>query len=171
MSDLAGKTVVITGVEVDEEVMERYFEGTPPTDKELSRLIVKSITEGSLVPILCCSAKQDIGLTELLDAIVMCGLPADAIQRTAQKDGEAVQLEAKADGPLVGLVFKTRIDPFVQKLSFLRIFSGTLKKDANVPVSTARKGVKMGQLLEVQGSDTNHVDSAGPGRSAPRAAP
>ena len=63
----------------------------------------------------------------------MCGLPADAIQRTAQKDGEAVQLEPKADGPLVGLVFKTRIDPFVQKLSFLRIFSGTLKKDANVP--------------------------------------
>ena len=64
---------------------------------------------------------------------------------------------------LIAQVFKTRIDPFVQKLSFLRIFSGTLKKDQNVPASTARKGVKMGQLLQVQASETAPVDEAGPG--------
>ena len=150
-------------IEVDEEVMERYFEGTPPTDDELSSLIVRAISEGSLVPIVCCSAKRDVGISELLDAVVMCGLPADAIERTGTKGDEQVTIRPQADGPLAALVFKTRIDPFVQKLSFIRIFGGTLKKDAHVAASTSRKGIKMGQLLEVQGAQTSHVDSAGPG--------
>ena len=58
-------------IEVDDEVMERYFEGTPPTEEELSRLIVRAVAEGSLVPILCCSSKTGVGAPELLDAIEM----------------------------------------------------------------------------------------------------
>ncbi len=150
-------------IEVDEGVMERYFEGEPPTDEELSGLIVRAVAEGSLVPILCCSGKTEVGLTELLDAVAMCGLAPSEVARKATKDGEEVDVESKADGPLVAQVFKTRIDPFVQKLSFIRIYSGVLKKDQNVPASTSRKGVKMGQLLRVQASDTSPVDEAGPG--------
>jgi len=150
-------------IEVDEAVMERYFEGEMPTDEELSRLIVRAIAEGSLVPILCCSGKTEVGLTELLDAVAMCGLAPADVSRKATKDGEEVDVEPKADGPLVAQVFKTRIDPFVQKLSFIRIFSGVLKKDQVIPASTSRKGVKMGQLLKVQASETSSVDEAGPG--------
>ncbi len=58
--------------------MERYFEGTPPTDEELSGLIVRAIAEGTLVPIVCCSGKTGVGLPELLDAVATCGLPPDA---------------------------------------------------------------------------------------------
>jgi len=61
-------------------------------------------------------------------------------------------------------VFKTRIDPFVQKLSFIRVFSGTLKKDASVSASTARKAIKLGQLLAVQGAETTPLEVAGPGQ-------
>ena len=143
--------------------MERYFEGTQPTEEELSRLIVQAVGEGSLVPILCCSGKMDIGVSEMLDAINMCCLSPADVARTALKDGEEIELSCDPDGPLVGQVFKTRIDPFVQKLSFIRIFSGTLKKDETVPASSARKGVKIGQLLKVQASETAPVDSAGPG--------
>ncbi len=150
-------------IEVDEGVMERYFEGQPPNDEELSRLIVQAVAAGSLVPIVCCSAKMGIGLTELLDAIAMCGMAPGDIKRTATKDGEEVPIEATADGPLVAQVFKTRIDPFVQKLSFIRVFSGTIKKDQTVEASTARKGIKLGQLLQVQASETSHIDEAGPG--------
>ena len=64
---------------------------------------------------------------------------------------------------LTALVFKTRIDPFVQKLSFIRLFDGTLRKDMQVPASTARKGIKMSQLLEVQAAETSPIDEAGPG--------
>lgn len=150
-------------IEVDEAVMERYFEGELPNDEELARLIVRAVAEGSLIPILCCSGKTDVGLTELLDAVAMCGLSPADVRRTATKDGEELEIEPKADGPLVAQVFKTRIDPFVQKLSFIRVFSGTLKKDQTVPASTARKGVKMGQLLCVQASETSAADEAGPG--------
>lgn len=150
-------------IEVDEEVMERYFEGTPPTDEELSRLIVRAVAEGSLVPILCCSGKTGVGVTELLDAVVMCCPSPSILQRTVTKDGEETTLTIDPTAPLAALVFKTRIDPFVQKLSFIRVFSGTLGKDAVVPASTARKGIKLGPLLEVQASETNPIDEAGPG--------
>jgi len=151
-------------IEVDEEVMERYFDGTPPTKEELSRLVVRAVAEGSLVPILCCSGKAGVGVTELLDALVICCPPPTVVRRTAtDTQGEEVELTADPNGPLSALIFKTRIDPFVQKLSFIRIFSGSLKKDAVVPASTSRKGIKLSQLLEVQAGDTSNVDQGGPG--------
>ncbi|MCG8584880.1 MAG: elongation factor G, partial [Pirellulales bacterium] len=150
-------------IEVDEEVTERYFEGQLPTDDEIGKLIVRAIAEGSLIPIVSCSAKTGVGLPELLDALALCAIPADMVKKTASKDGDDVTVEAKADGPLVGQVIKTRIDPFVQKLSFIRLYSGTLKKDDSVHASGARKDIKMGQLVEVQGNDTNAVDSASAG--------
>ena len=150
-------------VEVDEAVMERYFEGTLPTDEELSRLIVQAVGAGTLIPIVCCSSKTTAGLKELMDAVAMCCLsPADRI-RTCKNGDETVTIKPDPDGPLVAQVFKTRIDPFVQKLSFIRILSGTLKKDAVVPVTGSRKGIKMGHLLHVQGETTESTDSAGPG--------
>lgn len=150
-------------VEVDEAVMERYLEGTQPTDEELSSLIVKAIAAGSLIPIVCTCGKSGAGLKELLDAVAACGLPPNILPRTATKDGAELTLTADPSGPLVAQVFKTRIDPFVQKLSFVRIFSGTLKKDATVAASTARKGVKLGPLLEVKASETHAVEEAGAG--------
>jgi elongation factor G len=150
-------------IEVDEEVMERYFEGQQPTDDELSKLIVRAITEGSLVPILCCSGKTGVGLPELMDALAQCAPSPVDLNRTATKDGETLELNHDSDGPLVGRVFKTRIDPFVQKLSFIRLFSGTIKRDQTVAASSARKGVKLPQILKVQASDSTGVDSAGPG--------
>lgn len=150
-------------IEVDEAVMEQYFEGNMPSDADLSRLIVRAVKEGTLIPIVCCSGKTGVGLPDFLDAVAKCGLsPADLV-RTGKQGEEEIAIEPKADGPLVAQVFKTRIDPFVQKLSFIRILSGTLKRDANVPCSTARKGVKMGQLLKVQGESTENVDAGGPG--------
>ena len=150
-------------IEVDDQVMERYFEGTPPTDEELSRLIVRAVSEGTLVPILCTSAKQGVGVKELLDAVAMCGLSPATKPRTAKKDGEEIKVAPDPSGPLAAQVFKTRIDPFVQKLSFIRVFSGMLKKDDQVPASSARKGVKIGPLLVVQAEETSPVDEAGPG--------
>ena len=150
-------------IEVDDAVMEQYFEGNMPSEADLSRLIVQAVREGTLIPIVCCSGKTGVGLPELLEAVSKCGLsPADLSRKAQQGDAE-IDVEPKADGPLIARVFKTRIDPFVQKLSFIRIYSGTLKRDDNVACSTARKGIKMGQLLKIQGEATEQIDSAGPG--------
>ena len=150
-------------IEVDEAVMERYFEGNPPTEKELSSLIVRAVKEGSLIPIVCCSAKTGGGVKELLDSICMAGLsPADLLIK-GKKGDEEIEIKPDAGGPLVARVFRTRIDPFVQKLNFIRIYSGSLKRDDNVVASTARKGLKMGPLLTVQGEATEGIESGGPG--------
>ncbi len=150
-------------IEVDEAVMEKYFEGTMPSEAELTRLIVRAVAAGTLVPIVCCSSRTGGGLEELIEAVATCGLSPADLRRTASKDGQETMIEPKADGPLVARVFRTRIDPFVQKLSFIRVFSGTLKKDAHVAASSARKGIKIGPLLRVQGESTEPRDSAGPG--------
>ncbi len=150
-------------IEVDEAVMERYFEGEIPSEDELAKLMVQSMTSGSLTPIVCVSAKNDVGMTELLEVLAKEALPPTAITRTGNKDGDTVTLKPEADAPLAAQVFRTRVDPFVQKLSFIRIYSGTLEKDATVPTPAVRKGVKIGPLLEVQGADTAPIDAAGPG--------
>lgn len=151
-------------IEVDEEVMERYFEGEQPTEEELGRLIGRAVAQGALIPIVCTAGKTGVGVPELLEALALCSLAPGAIERTATgADGEEVAVAADPAGPLVAQVFKTRIDPFVQKLSFIRVFSGTLKKDTTVPVVGERKPVKVTQLLHVQAEQTEPVDEVGPG--------
>lgn len=148
----------------DEAVMERYFEGTQPTAEELSRLIITAVAEGSLIPILCVSAKTGTGLPELLDALTLCALPPDQVKRTATNSaGEEVAVKADPAGPLVAQVFKTRIDPFVQRLSFIRVYSGTLATGQSIPVVGSRKPMKIAQLFEIQASETIPVDEVGPG--------
>jgi elongation factor G len=151
-------------VEVDEEVMARYFEGTLPTDEELPRLMDEAIEQGTLIPVVCVAGKTGVGLKELIDALALCGLPPDEVERKAlDESGKELPLKADPAAPLCALVFKTRIDPFVQKVSYIRVFSGTLKKDDSVHVSGGRKNIKVGPLLEIQGSESHPIDSAGPG--------
>ncbi|MBI2826908.1 MAG: elongation factor G [Planctomycetia bacterium] len=151
-------------IEIDEAVTERYFEGQQPTPDEISRLIVEAVAGGTLIPMVCVSAKTGAGVPELLDALALCALAPGKIARTAKKaDGTEVAVKCDPAGPLVAQVFKTRIDPFVQKLNYLRIFSGTLKKDDAVSASTARKPIKVHQLLRVQGSATELIDAGQPG--------
>ena len=150
-------------IEIDEAVMERYFEGDEPSDAELCELLAQSIAAGSLIPIFCVSGKTETGITELLDALAMCALSPKAIEHKATNGDEEITLSADEAGPLVAQIFRTRIDPFVQKLSFVRVFSGILKKDSVVKSPGSRKGIKIGPLLEVQANETSPVDTAGPG--------
>ncbi len=151
-------------VMADEEVMERYLEGSLPTDEELSRLLVQAVAEGGLIPMVCVSGKTGAGMPELLDAMAMCALPPGAVKRTAKKaDGEEVEVKADPAGPLVAQVFKTRVDPFVQKLSFIRVYSGKLAKDSTVPVVGSRRGIKIPQLFRVQANETEPINEVGPG--------
>jgi len=160
----AGQALIETIVETDEEVLARYFDGQPPTEEETGRLIAQSIVGGSLIPIVCISAKTGGGLKELLDTLAACAPSPDKILRKVKNDkGEEVEIKPDPAGPLVAQVWRTRIDPFVQKLSFLRILRGTLKKDESVHVSGVKKNIKIGPLLEVQGSETKAIESASAG--------
>jgi elongation factor G len=151
-------------IEIDEAATEHYFEGVEPSDDELRRLVVDAVASGHLIPIMCVSAKTGVGMDELMSDLALCAVPPGKIPRSARReDGQRIELTADPAGPLVAQVFKTRIDPFVQRLSFIRVFSGTLKKETSVPVAGARKGTKIHQLLKVQANVTEPVDEAGPG--------
>ncbi len=157
------ETLVESIIEIDEAVMERYFEGQMPSTEELNTLMATAIAEGSLTPILCISTKKNIGVIELMDSLAVAALPPTAVARTATKEGDILTLKPDPSSPLAAQVFKTRIDPFVQRLSFIRVYSGTLKKDSSIESPGARKGIKIGPLLSVQANETSPVDEAGPG--------
>ncbi len=159
----AHRALIEAVVQVDEEVMEKYFEGVEPDDEQVADLMQHALAEEILTPIVCCSAKTGVGLTELLDALVMCCPPPDYVRHAARKDGQEIDVHCDEREPLVAQVFKTRIDPFVQKLSYVRVFSGQLRKDDVVHVSGLKKSVKLGPILEVLGNETHSVEVAGPG--------
>ena len=158
------ESLIETIVTVDDAALEKYFEGVLPTEEELSRLIAKGMLEGTLVPMFCVSAKTKVGLPELMDAMAAFALPADMIKRKATKaDGEEVELDCDPAGPVAAQVFKTRIDPFVQKINYIRVYNGTLKTGAQVAASTSRRGFKIAQLFDIMANDLQPVEDAGPG--------
>lgn len=154
------ETAIETIVEADEAVMEKYLEGEMPSKAEVERLCGEAVRQGSLVPIVCVCTKSGVGIDELLTVLVQDALPPNAIERIAKKEDSEVTLKCDPAEPLAAQVFKTRIDPFVQRLSFIRVFAGTLKKDSTVHVSKVRKGVKIGPLLSVQGEKTQAIEEA-----------
>jgi elongation factor G len=157
------ESLVESIIEVDEKVMERYFEGDMPSAEELSKLMVQAIAAGTLTPVVFVSTKKEVGVKELLDVLASAALPPTAVPRKASTNGDEVTLKPDAAAPLAAQVFKTRIDPFVQRLSYIRVYAGTLKRDSTVHSAAARKGVKLGPLLEVQAGATQPTDEAGPG--------
>ena len=148
-------------VEADDEVMERYLEGQLPTQEEIGRLISTAVVKGTLIPMFCVSAKAGIGLKELLEGLALCvPAPSQLPRKATAPDGTEVEISADPTGPLVARVFKTRIDPYVQKISYIRIYSGTLRSGETVPVLGQRKGVKLAQLYRLQAAEMEPIDSA-----------
>jgi len=153
------QTLMDAIVEADEELMMRFLEGEELSADEVAGGVTKALIAGTLIPVCFASSKTDVGIEELQAALTaFCPSPAD-VERTA---GDAT-VSATADGPFVAQVFKTRIDPFVSKMSYLRIYSGKLGKDASVYNTRSDKNMKVGQLLEVQGGGQDPVDDASAG--------
>jgi elongation factor G len=148
-------------VEADERLMERYLEGAELSAAELRGALTKAVARGAVIPILFTSAKHDVGVAELMEAIVDFGLsPGELVRHGLNEAGEDVAVSPREDSPFVAQVFKTRIDPFVSKMSFIRVFSGRLTKDSTVRDLRTGKGVKLHQLLDVQGGQVEPVDEA-----------
>ncbi len=151
-------------VEVDEAVMEKYLEGKMPSNEELSRLIVDAVSSHTLIPILSISAKTGVGVQELIDALKMCALPpSKRIKIVKTADKKEVELNPENETRLCAQVFKTRIDPFVQKISYIRIYSGLLAKDSTVETSESRRGLKISQIFRLIANETKPINSAGSG--------
>jgi len=144
--------------EADDDVLTKYLEGEEVEDAELEACLRKGVKESILAPVLVGSAAKGIGLQGLLDAIVRY-LPSPADEPPVQvkdKSGDA-EVPADENGPLVVRVFKTTADPFVGRLTYLRVLSGTLHSQGHVWNTTRGADERIGQLLLLHGKEQEPI--------------
>ena len=140
--------------EADDELINKYLEGEELSPEELTRGLRAGIAAGSVVPVLAGAASKGIGTSLILDAIAHY-LPSpqdvgEAVAKNANTDQEE-SLKADPAGPLAALIFKTTADPYVGKLTYLRVCSGTLKGDSQAWNSNKGAAERIGQLFTVRG--------------------
>ncbi len=147
--------------EADDELIMKYLEGEELTPEEVLRGLRVSVKNGDIVPVLAGSAETGVGVASLLSAIVdLLPAPTEAPPEVATvPDGdEEISLRCDPEGPLAAFVFKTLSDPYVGKISYLRVFSGTLKSDSRVWNARARQEERVGQLYVMRGKEQIPVD-------------
>jgi elongation factor G len=152
-------------VEADEALMEKYLGEGAVSPEELVRAVPKALAAGTLIPILCTSAKKDLGIGELLDAFALYALsPVHGKRRVLLKgqDGqtEQVPLEPSESGEPVGQVFKVLNDKFVGNLSFIRLYSGRLSSDSPILNARTGKASRSPGLLQLQGKQSSPLPEA-----------
>jgi elongation factor G len=146
--------------EADDDVLTKYLEGEDVSDPELEACLRKGVKESILAPVLVGSATKGIGLQALLDAIVRyLPSPADEGPVSARdpKGATEASVPPDPDGPLLVRVFKTAADPFVGRLTYLRVLSGTLKSQGHAWNSTRGEDERIGQLLLLHGKEQEPI--------------
>jgi elongation factor G len=151
--------LLAAAAEADDDVLVKYLEGEEVSDPELEACLRKGVKESVLAPVLVGSAAKGIGLQALLDAFTRyLPSPADeAPVKAADKSGGTVEVPADEGGPLLVRVFKTTADPFVGRLTYLRVLSGTLKSQAHVWNTTRDEDERIGQLLLLHGKEQEPI--------------
>ena len=145
--------------EADDDVLMKYLEGEEVSDPELEACLRKGVKESILAPVLVGSSLSGIGLQALLDAIVRY-LPSPADEgpvKALDKAGAEVEVAPDPDGPLLARVFKTAADPFVGRLTFLRVLSGTLHSQGHAWNQGRGQEERIGQLLLLHGKDQEPI--------------
>jgi len=140
--------LIETIVETDEALMEKYFADEELTEDELRKVLHDGLDHNLIIPVLATSATRQAGIEQLLHTIAFSG--TSPIDRD-ESDGE--RPKADPDGPLVVRVFKTSADPYVGKLTYLRVLSGTLKGDSHVWNATQGLDERVGQLYVARGKE------------------
>ena len=159
-------TLVELAVEQDDDAMEKFLEGDEPDVRTLQRLIRLGTLNMSFVPVLCGSAFKNKGVQPMLNAVIdyLPG-PLDVPAYTGFAPGDETEtrnIERRADDsePLSGLAFKIMNDPFVGSLTFVRLYSGTLKKGDSILNSTKGKRERVGRMMMMHSNNREEVESA-----------
>ena len=148
--------------ENDEVLMEKYLEGEEITREELKAAIRKETIANTLVPVVCGSSYKNRGVQKLLDAIVdYMPAPTDveAIKGTNPETGEEEDRISSDDQPFAALAFKIMTDPYVGKLCFFRVYSGTLDAGTTVYNSVKDNNERIGRILQMHANNRKDIDT------------
>jgi elongation factor G len=155
--------LVEAAVELDDDVMSAYLDGTEPDEATLKRLIRKAVRHISFIPVLCGSAFKNKGVQPLLDAVVdylPSPLDREAIKGVDVNTGEETVRIAGDDEPFSMLAFKIMDDPFVGSLTFARIYSGKIDSGTTVLNSTKDKRERIGRMLLMHANNREDIKEA-----------
>ncbi|MBI4546214.1 MAG: elongation factor G [Gemmatimonadetes bacterium] len=149
-------------VEYDEELLERYLEGAELEEAEIRRAIRKATISGGLVPVFCGSAFKNKGVQQLLDGVIdYLPSPVDIPPvrgHLPHHDSTTVERSAADDESFAGLAFKITTDPYVGKLTYFRVYSGSLKAGSYVYNSTKDRRERVGRLLQMHANHREERD-------------
>ena len=146
--------------ELDDDLMMAYLEGEEPSVDELKAVLRKATCECKAIPVCCGSAYRNKGVQKLLDAIIeYMPAPTDvpAIQGT-DLDGNPVEKHSSDEEPFAALAFKIMADPFVGKLAFIRVYSGTLNSGSYCLNATKDKKERVGRILQMHANKRTELD-------------
>jgi elongation factor G len=156
--DAAREALIEMVAENDEKLMEKFFEAGTLTDEELVTGLRAATMAGKVFPLLCTSATLNIGVPQLLDAILAyLPSPADRPMRAVDKAGAAITRDAEDKRPAAAFVWKTIADPFAGRITMFRVASGTLKADSGIHNKTRDTPERFGHLLLLQGKTQTSV--------------
>lgn len=157
-ASVARDKMVEAAIEVDDDCMMKYLEGENISDEELRSCLIKGIRQAKIYPMICGSAYKNIGLGRLMNAIVDYTYPAilnDFIVTDSKTHKEEIR---DANAPTAALVFKTTSDPFVGRLSYFRVFSGSIKNNSIVFNSSREEEEHIGALFTMRGKTQIPLD-------------
>jgi len=150
--------LVEAAAEGDDSLLEKYLEGEELSAEDVAKGFRKAVLSGRFVPVFVSAATNAVGVVPLMEAMVdLMPSPAEAKPRTAAGAGAEELLESKDNGPLAVYVWKTTADPYVGKLTYMRVFSGTLNADSRVWNHSKGEEERLGTLYIMRGKDQQGV--------------
>ena len=146
--------------ELDEDLMEKFFNDEEISVPELKAALRKGTIEGTAIPCLCGTAYKNKGVQKLLDAVIeYMPAPTDIPDITGvDEDGNEVTRKSSDEEPFAALAFKIMTDPFVGKLAFFRVYSGTLNGGSYVLNSNKNKKERVGRILQMHANQRKEID-------------
>jgi len=156
--------LIETVVEMDDDIMESYLEGTQPTTETIKKLIRTGTIDSKFVPVLCGSAFKNKGVQPMLDAVVDY-LPSpvevpDIKGVKYNKEDEAITRKSSDSEPFSALAFKIMNDPFVGSLTFMRVYSGKVEAGSSVLNSVKNKRERFGRMLQMHSNSREDIKIA-----------
>ncbi len=146
--------------ELDDELMMKYLEGEEVSNDELKAVLRKATCECTAVPVCCGTAYRNKGVQKLLDAVIeYMPSPVDIPSiKGVDLDGNEVERHSSDDEPFSALAFKIMADPFVGKLAFFRVYSGTMNSGSYVLNSTKDKKERVGRILQMHANKRQELE-------------
>ncbi|MDH7600841.1 MAG: elongation factor G [Armatimonadota bacterium] len=157
------ESLIESVAEMDDALMEKYFDEGTLSDEEIAKGLEMGLRAGKVVPVLCGSAMKMVGVDTLLDFIVS-SVPSPANVPPVKGVNPSGAEETRAPGdPFCALVFKTMADPYVGKLTYFRVFSGSIRSDSHVYNANKEREERVGQIYFVQGKNQIPTPEIGAG--------